>query len=104
MGFVSIWKKAKLPSFLMMLIAYIVVFAGNLYANLTGTPKHVVNFHLKLNPFAVRMLIIDRYFDISAAKADLHYEPLISFEQGWVDTIQWFKENWLPTYTSKSKK
>lgn len=102
MGFVSIWSKLKLPGFLMILVAHIVVLLGDLYAALTGTPKHVVNFHLKLNPFAVRMLLIDRYFDISAAKRDLHYEPLVDFQSGWADTIRWFQDHWLPGYRQKA--
>jgi nucleoside-diphosphate-sugar epimerase len=98
MGFASLWTKLKLPTWFILTLSYLVVALGNVYAWLSGTPKHVVNFHLKLNPFAVRMLVIDRYFDISAAKKDLQYEPLFSFEEGWADTITWFKENWLPVY------
>ena len=101
MGFASIWKKMKLPEGLMLFLAYLCVFVGNIYAALTGTPKHVVNYKLKLNPFAVKMLLIDRYFNISAAERDLKYKPLIEFEQGWADTITWFKTNWLPTYKAK---
>ena len=59
---------------------------------------------MKLNPFAVKMLMINRYFDISAAKKDLKYEPLIEFEQGWASTIDWFKINWLPKYLAEREK
>lgn len=104
MGFKSLWSKMKLPTFFMMAIAYLVVWVGNFYSMISGTPKHVVNFKLKLNPFAVRMLVIDRYFDIQAARKDLNYTPLIEFEDGWKDTIKWFRENWLPTYLDKTKK
>jgi nucleoside-diphosphate-sugar epimerase len=104
MGFVSIFSKMKLPTWLMMGLAYITVFIGNLYASITGTPKHVVNYHLKLNPFAVKMLVINRYFDISNAKRDLHYEPVIQFEDGWKQTIDWFKSNWLPNRNKSNKK
>jgi nucleoside-diphosphate-sugar epimerase len=69
-----------------------------------GTPQHVVNFTVKLNPFAVKMLMINRYFDISAAKKDLKYEPLIEFEQGWASTIDWFKIHWLPKYLAEREK
>lgn len=98
MGFVSLWSKLHLPTWLMMMVAHLTVFVGNIYASLTGTPKHVVNFRLKLNPFAVKMLVIHRYFDISNAKRDLHYEPIYTFEEGWKQTIGWFRENWLPKY------
>jgi hypothetical protein len=40
-----------------------------------------VNFKLKLNPFAAKMMMIHRYFDISAAERDLKYKPIIAFEQ-----------------------
>ena len=64
----------------------------------------MVNFKVKLNPFAVKMLMINRYFDISAAKKDLKYEPLIEFEEGWASTIDWFKANWLPKYLEEREK
>jgi nucleoside-diphosphate-sugar epimerase len=97
MGFVSLSSKFKLPEWFMMTLAHIVVLLGNVYSLVSGTPKHVVNKYLKLNPFAVKMLVIHRYFDISAAKRDLKYKPLIQFADGWKQTIQWFKANWLPT-------
>eukprot|EP00596_Hydrurales_sp_CCMP1899_P007066 CAMPEP_0119037068 /NCGR_PEP_ID=MMETSP1177-20130426/5174_1 /TAXON_ID=2985 /ORGANISM="Ochromonas sp, Strain CCMP1899" /LENGTH=380 /DNA_ID=CAMNT_0006997801 /DNA_START=54 /DNA_END=1193 /DNA_ORIENTATION=- len=94
MGFTSLFSKFKIPGWLIMGIAYMVLFVGNTYSAISGTPKHVVNFTLKLNPFAAKMLMIHRYFDISAAERDLKYKPIIEFEQGWKDTIKWFKENW----------
>lgn len=103
MGFTSLWSKFKLPTWFMMALAYITVFIGNIYSSLTGTPKHVVNYRLKLNPFAVKMLIIHRYFNISAAERDLHYKPLIAFDEGWAQTIEWFKNNWLPKYLESKK-
>jgi nucleoside-diphosphate-sugar epimerase len=101
MGFASIWKKMKLPTALMMFLGYLCLILGNIFASLTGTPKHKVNYALKLNPFAVKMLVINRYFDISNAKRDLHYKPLITFDQGWKQTIEWFQKNWLPNYQNK---
>ena len=67
MGFTSMFTKFHLPEMMMMCIAYLVVWAGNLFAWVTGTPKHVVNYRLKLNPFAVKMLVIHRYIDYSFA-------------------------------------
>lgn len=101
MQFRSIWSKLKLPGWFMMGLAYLVLGLGHLISLVSGTPIHKVLFKLKLVPFAIKMLLINRYFDISAAKKDLKYEPLISFEQGWADTIVWFKNNWLPTYKAK---
>lgn len=104
MGFVSLWSKFHLPTWFMMCLAHIAVFLGNIYSAITGTPKHIVNYHLKLNPFAVKMLVIHRYFDISAAVKDLKYEPLIDFDAGWNETIEWFRRNWLPTFYEKHGK
>jgi hypothetical protein len=39
-----------------------------------------------------------RWFDISAAEKDLDFKPIIDFRDGWDDTKQWFKENWLPKF------
>lgn len=60
MGFDSILKKMFLPTWFMMTLAYLVLHVGNIWAYLTGTPQHVVNYRLKLNPFAVKMLVIHR--------------------------------------------
>lgn len=98
MGFASLFDKFKVPGWLMMGIAHLVLFFGSIWHMLTGTPKHVINFKLKLIPFSIKMLLIDREFNIAAAKKDLKYEPIYSFEEGWAQTIEWFKENWLPKY------
>ena len=54
----------------------------------------------KLNEFTVKMLVINRYFDISNIVEDMGYEPLIPFERGWLDTIKWFRKYWLTGRTS----
>jgi len=102
MGFTSLFSKMKLPTWFMMFLAHVVVVVGNLWSALTGTPKHIVNYKLKLNPFAVKMLVINRHFNICGAERDLKYKPIIEFEQGWKDTIAWFKENWLPQHLGKT--
>jgi nucleoside-diphosphate-sugar epimerase len=98
LGIASLFSKFKIPTWLIMGLAYLAVWLGNLFATVTGTPKHVVNHRIKLNPFAVKMMFINRYFDISGAKRDLQYEPLIEFNQGWKQTIEWFKLNWKNKY------
>lgn len=104
MGFRSLWNKTHLPTWFMLILAQLIVLMGDMFAFLTNTPKHVVNYRLKLNPFAVKMLVINRYFDISAATRDLKYAPLISFEDGWRETVLWFQQNWLPKYLEARKK
>lgn len=87
MGFVDIETKIHLPVWLLFAVAYFC----NFLTLLTGK-------QFKLKPFTVNMLIIHRYFNIDNAKRDLQYKPLISFADGWPETIEWFKVNWLPEY------
>jgi nucleoside-diphosphate-sugar epimerase len=61
MNFPSLFSKFHIPGWLMMSLAYLTVFVGDIYAFLTRTPKSVVNYRLKLNPFAVKMLLINRW-------------------------------------------
>jgi nucleoside-diphosphate-sugar epimerase len=82
MGYPSLTGKLHLPVALLMLAAYIC----NAIGYLTGKK-------LKLSPFTVKMLVIDRWFNIDAARTDLKYEPLISFQEGWKQTVEWFVEN-----------
>lgn len=102
MGFASIWSKMKLPGWFMLGLGYIVLYLSKFLSLVTRVPEHRINYYLKLNPFAVKMLLIDREFNISAARRDLKYEPLVTFEEGWNITIKWFQDNWLPHYL-KSK-
>lgn len=61
MNFRSLFSKFHIPGWLIMSLAYATVVVGDIYAYITGTPKSVVNYYLKLNPFAVKMLLINRY-------------------------------------------
>lgn len=40
----------------------------------------------KLSPFAVRMLVNNRFFSIKEAQKDLGYEPIGSFEENWAES------------------
>lgn len=93
MGFVDLYSKFHLPVWLLYSAAYICKFL----TVLTGK-------QFKLTPFTVNMLTIHRYFNIKNAKRDLQYKPLISFEKGWPETIEWFKFNWLPGYQNLGAK
>lgn len=90
MGFTDLYTKFHLPTWLLYGVAYVC----SLLTLITGK-------QFKLKPFTVRMLTIHRYFDISNAKRDLKYEPLITFDKGWPDTIEWFKVHWLPKFTNQ---
>ena len=93
MGFTDLYTKFHLPLWLLYGVAYICSFL----TLITGK-------QFKLKPFTVTMLVIHRFFDISNAKRDLKYEPLISFDKGWADTIEWFKVHWLPTFIKQGTK
>jgi nucleoside-diphosphate-sugar epimerase len=82
LGCRSVFTKLKLPFTLMLAVSYLCNVVGLLLGR-----------KLKLTPFTVRMLTIHRWFDISNARRDLGYEPVISFEDGWRQTIDWFKAN-----------
>ena len=85
MGFTSLWDKAKLPKPLLMFVATICEFIGNLFC-----------ITMKLNKFNVTVLTMHRWFDIKASEQDLKFQPIIGYGEGWAETIEWFKENWLP--------
>uniref|UniRef100_A0A7S2XAU1 3-beta hydroxysteroid dehydrogenase/isomerase domain-containing protein n=1 Tax=Lotharella oceanica TaxID=641309 RepID=A0A7S2XAU1_9EUKA len=88
-GYQSLHTKYHLPVWLLMTAAC-----------LSECITYVTGMHLKLNRFAVKMLTIHRWFDISNAEKDLKYKPVVKFEDGWKSTIAWFKENWMTGKTS----
>lgn len=94
LGYGSFLAKMHLPVTLLYALAY----AGVVIGKLTGRS-------FKLTPFTVKMLTIDRWFKIDKAKKLLNYSPLVSFEEGWADTLQWFKENseYLEVQSKKTK-
>ena len=55
---------------------------------------------MKLNRFNINMLTMHRWFRIDGAISDLDYKPIVSYEDGWRDTLEWFKDNWLTKYNS----
>merc|ERR1739838_83523 len=87
MGFKSLWEKAHLPKSLLLFVAGLCDLIGNL-----------LGIKFKLNTFAVIVLTMHRWFDIAAAEKDLGFEPIIGYREGWDETIDWFKEHWLPTF------
>ena len=91
MGFTSLWAKTKLPKPLLFFLAYI-----------SECLQYILNTTLKLNYFTVLVLTMHRWFDITAAERDLEYQPIIGFREGWDETILWFRENWLPTFTKNA--
>lgn len=93
MGFVDLETKMHLPVWLLFAVAYFCEFVTLLTGKI-----------FKLKPFTVNMLIIHRYFNIKNAKRDLKYTPLISFAEGWPETIEWFKIHWLPEYQKSGAK
>ena len=35
------------------------------------------------------------------ANRDLEYEPIVAYDVGWPDTLRWFRDHWLPTFSAK---
>lgn len=91
-GFASLWAKAKLPSWFLMIIAHLCDGIG-----------YLTGMKLKLNPFNVRVLTMHRWFRIDAAEKDLKFEPIIGFQEGWLDMIEWFRKNWLPGFEQNKR-
>lgn len=87
----SIFQKMRLPYWLLITLAYI--------CNVVGW---LLGMKLKLNPFNVNVLVMHRWFSISAAENDLKYTPIIGFADGWNDMCDWFIANWLPSFRSGS--
>lgn len=82
LGFGSIRSRTSLPRWLLMGVAIVLQFVGRMLGR-----------SFKLTPFTVKMLTIDRWFNIEKAHDVLGYKPLISYEEGWKSTLEWFKEN-----------
>lgn len=91
LGFESIWQKYKLPYWFLMPVAHLCDGIG-----------WALGRKLKLNPFNVKVLTIHRWFRINAAETELNYKPIIGFTEGWADSCQWFKDNWLPKFQKTS--
>jgi nucleoside-diphosphate-sugar epimerase len=91
LGFPSLWSKFKLPFWFL----YILGLAAEGLGWLLGTT-------FKLNVFNVFVLTMHRWFDISAAENDLKFTPIIPFNAGWADTIEWFKKNWKPQWEASA--
>ena len=53
-------------------------------------------FGIKNDPpmtrFAAIQLAYSHYFDITAAKKELNYKPVVNYKQAYSETIQWMKE------------
>ena len=92
MGFADLHDKWHLPVWFLYVVATV--------ANGLG---FVLNKKFKLNYFSLRMVTMHRYFDIARARRDLKYQPVQAFEQAWPETLQWFKDNWLPRFLAEQK-
>lgn len=91
LGFGSIRARKSLPRWLLMSVAIVLQFIGR-----------ILGRSFKLTPFTVKMLTIDRWFNIEKARDVLGYKPVISYEDGWKSTLEWFKEN--PEFLNRSAK
>jgi nucleoside-diphosphate-sugar epimerase len=88
-GFKPIRDKYHLPAWLMMFVGWLCQTVGGW-----------LGLKPKLSCFSVRMLLMNRWFRISAIERDLGYKPVVGFQEGWADTVCWFREYWLPHFGS----
>eukprot|EP00662_Eupelagonemidae_sp_cell21_P037340 gene37340-23668_t len=103
LGFTPLHDKYRVPGWLILTVAHAVSAVGWLLSLLQGRGEepyvHRGRGPFKVRPFAIRMMMIDRSFDISAAREDLGYQPVYTFDQAWGRTLRWFKDNrsaWAP--------
>ena len=88
LGYPSLRAKFRLPGWsFMMPLAHVCDAVG-----------YVLGRKFKLTPFSVRMLLINRWFNIDAARQDLGYEPIVDPEEAWSRTKSWFETEWKPKY------
>jgi len=92
-GLPSLRTRRALPVWLMQGAARGSMALGRVISAVTRTPYPHVMRRLKLTTFSVTMLVIDRSFDISRARRELEYAPLIPFEEGWAQTVRWFADH-----------
>eukprot|EP01065_Artemidia_motanka_P035704 TRINITY_DN43598_c0_g1_i1.p1 TRINITY_DN43598_c0_g1~~TRINITY_DN43598_c0_g1_i1.p1 ORF type:complete len:394 (+),score=109.99 TRINITY_DN43598_c0_g1_i1:98-1183(+) len=95
-GYPSLKSKFRVPVWLLMGIAYVVSAVGAVLSVFSPSLREYVTKGkgpFRLRPFAIRMMTIHRSFDISAAERDLKYKPLHKFDDAWLRTLQWFKDN-----------
>jgi hypothetical protein len=64
------------------------------YKYLLSFPYHV---HTYIHPFIMVYLSIHHGLPLM-----FRYEPVVPFREGWQDTIDWFRANWLPGYLSRA--
>jgi nucleoside-diphosphate-sugar epimerase len=81
MGYPSVFSKFHLPIWFLFALAYVLLIVGK-----------IVGTKFKLTPFAVTMMTIDRWFDITNAEEDLGYKPVVEHDEAWSHTIKWFKD------------
>ena len=75
-GFESLSKKWAAPAWLVLAVAYLLQFIQRVLLR----DRWQIS---KLTPFSVKMLTINRYFNIDKAKTLLGYEPLVPSKRAW---------------------
>lgn len=76
-GFGSLLHKFNLNTCFLTPISYLALWAGQIL----GKP-------MKLNPFVVKMVSMNRYFNIDNLINDVGYTPIRSFQEAWPETCE----------------
>lgn len=98
MGFDSLESKVHTPVWILSSVAYLLSLLAKLAGDTDTGRRWGHRLMGMVQPFTVRMMTIHRWFDISNAQRDLKYEPIVPFEQAWPETLEWFREHWLPEW------
>jgi sterol-4alpha-carboxylate 3-dehydrogenase (decarboxylating) len=80
-GLGSLHDRAHLSTAALYAGAHCAAAASAAWSALTGARPWA------FSPFAVRMLLIDRWFNVDKAVARLGYRPLVAFETAWPSTV-----------------
>lgn len=76
--------KRRISLLVALVLAYVIEFIFRTF-RLKGEPQLV--------PYVVNEMALDHYFDITRAKQDFGYEPLVSMEEAMRRTVEYFRSH-----------
>lgn len=72
---------------------YIPKIIGLVISYVLDTCGKIMGFKSPLFPDRVRVMTMNYYYDISKARKEFGYKPLVSFKEGAMETGKWYLEN-----------
>lgn len=74
-------------------ILHIPKFAGLLASYILDSGGKILGMHSPLYPDRVKVMTMNYYYNISKARNELGYKPLVSFREGARETGKWYLQN-----------